>query len=549
MTDYTNFFARPKERAARECVSKKPFSERFFARRPYQIHSQFDNMWLKAKRPRSSPNINVKGDRIVQEANRMRNRLTFSLGTVGRDMLYTLYSMFLVVYLSEVLDLPDSTFIGASVIMLVMKIYDGFNDPFMGFIVDNTRTRFGKFKPWIAAGAIGTVIFTVFFFTDLGFRGTAFLVAFGVIYFLWEICYTMNDIAYWSMMPSLSLDQKEREKIGSIARICADVGLFAMFAGFTPVKDILTQSLGSEKNAFLVIAIAVGGIMLVSTCIALFGVKEQKNVFKEEEKTTIRDLGRALVKNDQLLVTAVSMVLFMVGYCTTTSFGFYYFKYVFLDEGLLTVFSIIVGVVQIVSMSFFPFFSKRFTRKQLYFGATILVIAGYIVFFFAPVNMIMVGAAGVLIFAGEAFIQILMLMFLADTIEYGQWKLGRRNDSITFAVQPFINKIGNAVGTFVVSITLVISGINSAAKPEDVTPQGLTIMKVAMLVMPLILIVIGYIVYKSKFKIDAEMFAKIVKELKERGDLGDGKNVPQGRPGSRSLKDAEPVPVPVEKDL
>lgn len=493
--------------------------------------------------------INVKGDRIVQEANRMRNRLTFSLGTVGRDMLYTLYSMFLVVYLSEVLDLPNSTFLGASTIMLVMKIYDGFNDPFMGFIVDNTRTRFGKYKPWIAAGAIGTVIFTTFFFTDLGFRGTAFLIAFGVIYFLWEICYTMNDIAYWSMMPSLSLDQKEREKIGSIARICADVGLFVMFAGFTPVKKLLTDSLGSEKSAFLVIAVSVGVVMLISTCITLFGVKEQKNVFKEEDKTSLKDLGRALVKNDQLLITAISMVLFMIGYCTTTSFGFYYFKYVFLNEDLLTVFSIIVGVVQIVSMSLFPLFSKMFTRKQLYFGATILVIAGYIVFFFAPVNMIVVGVAGVLIFAGEAFIQILMLMFLADTIEYGQWKLGRRNDSITFAVQPFINKIGNAVGTFVVSITLVISGINEAVKPEDVKPQGLLVMKAAMLVMPLILIVIGYIVYKTKFKIDAAMFEKIVKELKERGDLGDGTQVPAGRPGSGITADAAVVPVPADKDL
>jgi melibiose permease/lactose/raffinose/galactose permease len=141
------------------------------------------------------------------------------------------------------------------------------------------------------------------------------------------------------------------------------------------------------------------------------------------------------------------------------------------------------------------------------------------VFFFAPMNMLVIGLAGVLIFIGQAFIQLLMLMFLADTIEYGQLKLGKRNESITFSVQPLINKIGGAIASGVVAVTLIVSGINSAATPNDVTADGLLIMKLAMLIFPLLVIVAGFIVYRFKFKIDEAAYKKIIAKLGERGDL------------------------------
>lgn len=226
-----------------------------------------------------------------------------------------------------------------------------------------------------------------------------------------------------------------------------------------------------------------------------------------------------LFKNDQLMYTAISMALFMIGYCTTTSFGVYFFKYAFKNEGMYSVFAGVLGISQLAALTVFPFFSKKYDRKQLYTAATVLVVLGYIVFFFAPMNMIVIGLAGVLIFVGQAFIQLLMLMFLTDTIEYGQLKLGKRNESITFSVQPFINKIGGAIASGIVTVTLIISGINSAVTPDDVTSSGLLMMKLAMLIFPLISIVAGYLVYRFKFKIDKELFDKIVIELGERGDL------------------------------
>jgi melibiose permease/lactose/raffinose/galactose permease len=317
------------------------------------------------------------------------------------------------------------------------------------------------------------------------------------------------------MLPSLTINQKEREKTGSFARICANVGMYIVVVGILP----MTRALGSDKKAWFIFALGIVVIMWAFLCFTLFGVKENRSMYKSEENTSLKEMFSVLFKNDQLLFTAISMALFMIGYCTTTSFGVYYFKYAFKNEGMYSVFAGILGISQLLALTSFNIFSKKYSRKQLYAFSTVLVVIGYIIFFFSPMNMLYIGLAGVLIFVGQAFIQLLMLMFLTDTVEYGQWKLGRRNESITFSVQPFINKIGGAIASGIVGVTLIISGINSAASPENVTGKGLMIMKLSMLILPLTLIVIGYLVYHFKFKIDKEMFDKIVVDLSKRGDL------------------------------
>ena len=448
-----------------------------------------------------------------------RNRFTFGLGTIGRDMLYALVSMYLMFYLTDILDLPDSTLWWLTSILLAARIFDAVNDPIMGIFIDNTNSRFGKFKPWIAAGAILTGIFTVLMYTDFGLRGASYLVVFTIVYLCWDISFTANDIGYWSMLPSLSMDQKEREKIGAFARICADIGLFAVVVGIVPVTEALGKSFGSMTKAYFVFSIIIVLIMLLGQSITLFGVKELKGVFKTESATTLKGMFKVIFHNDQLLYTTIAMALFMIGYTTTTSFGLYYFKYAYGDEGMYSIFALVLGVSQILALAVFPLFSKRFDRKKLYAGATIFVVVGYVLFFFSPMDMKYIGTAGVLIFLGEAFIQLLMLMFLADTIEYGQWKLGKRNDSITLSLQPFINKMGGAIASGIVGATVIISGISSAASKADVTEQGLLILKLSMLAIPLLCILAGYLIYRLKYRIDEKMYKQILSDLKARGDI------------------------------
>jgi melibiose permease/lactose/raffinose/galactose permease len=317
------------------------------------------------------------------------------------------------------------------------------------------------------------------------------------------------------MLPTLTIDQKEREKIGSFARICANVGLYLVVVGIIPV----TNGLGGDKKAWFFFSIIVTLLTWAFLLFTLLGVKEKRDLYKKETRTSLQQLIIVIFRNDQLLYTALAMALFMIGYCTTTSFGVYYFKYAYKNENMYAVFAAILGVSQLLALSIFNLFSKKYTRKQLYTFATILVVLGYLIFFFAPEKMGFIGPAGVLIFVGEAFIQLLMLMFLADTVEYGQWKLGRRNESITFSVQPFINKIGAALANGIVMATAVFSGINAAATPEEVTPEGLLLMKSAMLILPLLFIVAGYLIYRFKYKIDKEMFDRMLADLAARGDL------------------------------
>lgn len=458
-----------------------------------------------------------------------RNTITFGMGTIGRDMVYNLITMYLIVYLTEVVNVSDGELWWISSIILFARVFDALNDPVMGVVVDNTRTKWGKFKPWILIGVIFSGIITILLFTDFGLTGVSFIVLFAILYLLWGISWTINDIAYWSMMPSLTTDQKKREKMGSVARICATLGMAIVIVGFPPITSALTDSLGDAKLSHLIFAVAVVALLWIFQSITLLGVKEPKGVFKQEKHTGVVGLFRAIIKNDQLLFTAIAMVLFMIGYVTTTSFGYYFFKYAYGDEGMFPIFAGVVILSQIVALGLFPLFSKFWSRKTLYTSGTIMVIIGYLFFFFSPMEIIPLGIAGLLIFFGQGFIQILMLMFLADSIEYGQWKLGKRNESITFSVQPFINKAGGAVAGFILGSTLIVSGINEAEEMLDVsnavasvTPEGLLTMKISMMIIPLIFIIAGYLVYLFKFKIDKKFYNKIISDLRERGDIKDG---------------------------
>jgi len=464
------------------------------------------------------------------ENNSIRNRITFGLGTLGRDMVYAIVSMFLIFYLTDVINLPSSTMWWVAGIILAARIFDALTDPLMGFIIDNTKSRWGKFKPWIAVGILTSPLFTILLFSDFGFHGTAYIVTFAVFYFMWGISYTTHDISYWSMLPALSVDQKEREKIGSLARICANIGLFFVVVGIVPVTKLITgkltgipaDNLASTdlQPGYFTFAIMISIVMAMSLCIALFGVKETGVVTGKKQGTPIRELFGIIIKNDQLFFTAIALSLFMIGYITTTSFGLYYFKYAYGNEGMFSVFSAILGVSQLSGLALFPIFSKKFDRKTLFTGAVISMVAGYIIFFFAPVTtMVFIGIAGVLIFFGQAFIQLLMTMFVADSVDYGHWKLGKRNDSITFSLQPLIYKLGGAIGTGVVSVIILVSGIKEADSAADVTPEGLLMMKAAMFIFPMICFVASYLIYRAKFKIDAKFYAQILSDLKERGEL------------------------------
>lgn len=460
-----------------------------------------------------------------------RNKICFGLGTVGRDALYSLVSMYLLVHLTDVVTFSDKGLAAVGVLLTCFGVFDAVIDPFVGAIVDNTKTRWGKFKPWILIGMIGTGVLTVLMFHNFKMSETGHIVLLGVTYLLFSIFFSLNDIAYWSLMPAISKDQNVREGVGAFARICANVGMFAMVLIYLNVPGFFPNQ--TARDAYFIFAIIIAFIMWIFQSITLFGVKEDRSQLENSEKTTLKDLIRALAGNDQLLVTALSMVLFMIGYCTTTGFGTYYFKYAYKDEGMYMVFAAVLAVAQLTALSVFPLFRKKFSRKQLYTGSMIVVAVSYIVFFLSFEWLPLVVLAGLGLFFAQAFIQLLMLLFLADAVEYGEWKLGKRNEAASFAVQPFINQFGGAISKGIVSFTLIISGLNAIANSivdagdnQDLIKQiieatpdsSVWIMKLSMMILPLICILIGFVLYQKKFIIDEKFYAEIVSDLEERNN-------------------------------
>ncbi|MDO4940557.1 MAG: glycoside-pentoside-hexuronide (GPH):cation symporter [Erysipelotrichaceae bacterium] len=446
-----------------------------------------------------------------------RNKIFFGLGTIGRDMFYALEANAMVYFLMSIMHLDNATYGMVTFVLTILRIFDAFNDPITGMLVDNIKSPWGKFKPAMLFGAVTGIIFYLVMFADFGLTGVKYVIVFGAAYILWDITYGINDIAYWSMMPSLSLDQKSRESIGAFARICANIGMYIIMVGYPSFVSML----GGDQKAFFTLAAIICVLMFGFQLFTLIGVKENKEQFKQEEKTSLKQMFKVLVENDQLMWTTLSMALFMIGYCATTGFALYYMKYLFGDENMYLVLAAACGVAQLGALLVFPKVAKLCSRKKLYTIATIMVTVGYLLFMFAEHSLVLIAVSAIIIFIGQAFIQTLMLMFLSDTIEYGQWKLGKRNDSITFSIQPLINKIGGALATGICSLTYVLSGVKNA---EDlgltsIDSNGVAIFKVSMFIIPLILIIIGYFIYMKKYTIDEEKYSEIVKDLEARGDI------------------------------
>ena len=446
-----------------------------------------------------------------------KNKYFFGLGTIGRDMFYAFESNALLYFLSNILNLPLSVFAAVSMVLSVMRIFDALNDPITGMVVDNIRSPWGKFKPAILVGGIVSVIFYLVLFSEIG-TGTTYVIIFAISYFLWDVSYGINDIGYWTLMPALTTDQKERESIGAFARICANIGMYIIMVGWQPI----TSAMGNTRQSWFMVAVAMCVMYLLFLCFPLFGVKEKRLSKEDNEETSLKDMWNAIVKNDQLMWTALAMALFMVGYCITTGFATYYMQYVYGDINMYPVLAGVCGIAQLAALMVFPVFSKKFNRKQLYTFSTILIVIGYLLFSFADSSLILIAVAAVLIFVAQAFIQLLMLMFLADTIEYGQWKMGRRHESVTFSIQPLINKIGGALSTAVISVSVILAGIktsDSDVAAETITSGGIVTIKIAMLLIPVLCILIGFWIYLKKFRIDEKFYSEIISDLKERGDI------------------------------
>jgi melibiose permease/lactose/raffinose/galactose permease len=471
-----------------------------------------------------------------------RTRYSFGYGCIGRDACYTLVSSFIMTYLTLAVGLADWQLVAVGFIMVAARIWDAINDPMMGFIVDNTRSRWGKFKPYILAGALLNSIFTVLLFCNFGFGDVLFLVMFGITYIMWGMTYTVNDISYWSMLPTLTVNQQEREKVSSLARIGANIGLFAI----TALVPIVTQ-MGRMSDMYLLLSIVVAVLFVACQILVVVGVQEGSDPIIQDKaaKIRLRDILTIVFKNDQLVALIGCILLFNIGYYVTTGFGvqFFYFDYGVYGGMEFTIFALTIGVAQILTLMLYPTLSKGRTRRQMFSIAIGMILIAYVGFmlvgYVLPMNMPMLCVIGFVLFSGQAIIQLLNYVMLADTVEYGQWKLGSRNESVIFSVNPFMTKLAGAIQAGVFAVTLAVSGLNryssaiselendpfltkteinvqANALVQTISQSSKLMLRASMIVLPLLLIVTSYLIYMKFYNIDEQRYAQIITDLEQR---------------------------------
>ena len=304
-----------------------------------------------------------------------REKVAYGIGAVGKDMVYSLVAGFLMYYYNIVLGI-SATFIG--VLFMAARVFDAFNDPIMGVVVEKTRTKWGKFRPWLVIGTLlnAIVLYAMFTVPEV-LVGTNLLLYTSIAYVLWGMSYTVMDIPYWSMIPAITTPGKEREAMSVVARSCAGLG-FALPVALTMVLVPMLGK-GVDRVGFSILALIIAGVFIIATFVTVSNVKEKAT--SDLKSPTVKEMFRALLGNDQALVVVVTIVVFNGSLYLTQQLALYFFKYDVLNAALFGVFGTVGGAAQILSMTLLPVFRKKFSSKQLLTGSIGFTLVGYAILF------------------------------------------------------------------------------------------------------------------------------------------------------------------------
>lgn len=442
-----------------------------------------------------------------------RSKISFGIGAFGKDAVYAIVSTFFMIYLTDYRGVAPAF---VAVLFLVARIWDAFNDPFMGMIVDNTRTKWGKFRPWILIGTLLNAAVLVLMFWNNGLEGNGYKVWCAVFYILWGMTYTIMDIPYWSMVPALTDDEGERSQVSAIPRIFASCAWLVI--GSFGLAMVAGLGKGDDVKGFSLLAIGISIVFIIASVITVLNVKERV-VTQNQEKTSVKGMVGVLVKNDQVKVILGIALLFNIAYQLSNSFALYYFKYVIGDTSnvLYPVYAGVAGIAQMASMAILPMFSKAVGKKVSFFMASFLPVAGLLLLwicgYILPMNIVAVGVCSCIVNAGIGFMLVFITVILSEVVDYGEYKLGTRNESILFSMQTLVVKFGGAFSGFLSGIGLTVIGFVANQQQSAGTMTG---MRIIMLLIPSILSACCYLIYIKGYKLNAEVYKKIRDELRNR---------------------------------
>ena len=445
----------------------------------------------------------------------------YGLGAVGKDMVYALSASYIMYYYQDILGL-SATFVGF--ILMIARVFDAANDPFMGVVVAKTNSRWGKFRPWIFTGTILNAFVLYALFAAPAVSGKALMIYFAVMYILWGMTYTMMDIPFWSMIPAVTSTTKDRENLSVVGRTSAGVG-YALINVFT-VMAVSKLGGGIERTGFRLFALIIAILFVIFILFTCFTIREQKE--ENMQTTSVKEMFKALFNNDQAIITVVTIVLINSALYITSNLLIYFFKY---DIGgttwkdAYTLFTSVGGISQILGMMVvYPILRSKLSNTIIFKLSLCLAILGYtfllalcLLGYSSVLTMLMV--PGVIIFISNGILTVLTTVFLANTVDYGEAKTGHREESVIFSMQTFVVKAASGLAVFITGVSLDLIGLTSKDGLGEGIPtftSPLLGLRLLMTILPIIGLVLALILFTRKFIISDEKAEQIRKQLEEK---------------------------------
>lgn len=450
-----------------------------------------------------------------------KEKVSYGLGAVGKDMVYMLSASYILYYYQDILHVSA---IAMGIILMAARVFDAFNDPIMGVVVAKTRTKWGKFRPWLLIGTItNAVILYIMFAAPPALNGSGLVAYAAITYILWGVTYTMMDIPFWSMIPAFTEGGKEREGLTTLARSCAGVG--SAIITIITMKCVYVLGQGNERAGFKLFALIVAILFILFTTFACIMIKEKSTV--DVDSPSVKQMFKALVQNDQAMTVVVTIVLINCALYITSNLLIYFFKYDFGGEtwyDSYTLFNTFGGAIQILSMMlFFPLLRKFMSTMKVFYLSIVLAVLGYVsllvISFTVMSSVYLLFIPGFLVFTAFGMLTVLTTVFLANTVDYGELKNNRRDESVIFSMQTFVVKLASGVAALIASICLTVCNLSDdtsqAAAAVDAA-SSVVGLRMTMALIPIIGLVIAVIVFYKKYILTESKLNEIEAELKTR---------------------------------
>lgn len=460
---------------------------------------------------------------------------SFCLGNLGHSAFYGVMSTYFIIFITSSMfsglnqSVADKLIGLITGLMVVIRIAELVIDPILGNIVDNTKTRWGKFKPWILIGTLVSAALLLVLFT--GIFGLAqkswilFAILFVLIYISFDVFYSLSDVSYWGMVPALSEDSHARGIYTSLGAFSGTIGWNGLTIIVVPLVTAVTYAVTGKHEegapGWLAFAAVISALAIVCALIVCFGTKEKHNIIRNsaKQKTTLRQVFGAIFHNAQILWPSLAYLLYSLAYVITNGVLFYMYKFVIGKPNDFWVVGVIATIIGFCISPMFPILNKYIPRKWLFIAGQTCMVLAYVLFIFGRDNVFLMDLGLVLL--NINFAQLVTVLTLTDAIEYGQLKNGQRNEAVVLAVRPMIDKFTGAVSNALVGYIAIAAGMTGSATAADMTAHDISTFNMVALYIPLALAVLSIVVFLTKVTLSEKKHAEVVEELKDQ--LAEGK--------------------------